>query len=47
MYDVINIETCEIYGSYETPDEAFDWIDKNCELFEGRYYYNNSLVGVV
>ena len=28
MYDVVDTETGEVYGSYETADEAFSWIEK-------------------
>lgn len=47
MFSVVDFETGEIYGSFKTTDEAFDWIDNNCEIFEGMYYYNNSLVGIM
>lgn len=56
MYDIIDTETGEVYGSYKTPDEAFDWMDINCKIsefynwfgdIETVYYYNGNRVEVV
>lgn len=55
MYDVIDTETGEVYGSFKTIDEAFDWMDENCEVsefynwygdIEYKYFYNDDLVDV-
>ena len=56
MFDVVNLETGEIYGTYNTADEAFDWMEENCEVSEFYnfygydecvYYYNGDLVDVL
>ena len=56
MYDVVDTETGEIYGGYETADDAFDWMEENCEVSEFYNYYgedecvyryNDNLVEVV
>jgi hypothetical protein len=56
MYDIVDYETGEVYGSYETVDEAFKWLEENCEMLEiynwfGNieciYYYNGNLVEVI
>jgi hypothetical protein len=56
MYDIVDYETGEVYGSYKTVDEAFKWLEENCEMLEiynwfGNieciYYYNGNLVEVI
>jgi hypothetical protein len=56
MYDIVDTETGEVYGSYKTADEAFGWMEKNCAMsevynwfgnIECIYYYNGNLVEVV
>lgn len=56
MYDVVDTETGEVYGSYKTADEAFGWMEENCAMsevynlfgdIECVYYYYGSLVKVI
>jgi hypothetical protein len=56
MYDIVDYETGEIYNCFKTVDEAFKWLEENCEMLEiynwfGNieciYYYNGNLVEVI
>lgn len=56
MYNVVDTETGEVYGSYETDDEAFGWMEENCKVTEivnyfneneYVYLYNGNLIGVI
>ena len=56
MYNIVDTETGEVYDSYETADEAFSWMEENCEMsevynwfgnIECVYYYNGNLVEVI
>lgn len=56
MYNIVDTETGEVYGSYETIDEVSNWLDNNCKVLEvynwygdieSTFYYNGNLIKVV
>lgn len=56
MYNIVDTETGEVYGSYEAIDEVSNWLDNNCKVLEvynwygdieSTFYYNGNLIKVV